>query len=164
MNNGGSSEERYKLTGVHRAENTDDEKSDKELMELFVFGEDKKPGSEPMFKRQAKDIVIAVTLFVLTVLGVSALFWDSMSAGYTLTFIAFMITVSVYLISKKSIFTPFSIVCAVLSVACSISFTVTSNLSVRLISLLITSVRSIPDINFSSSSPSCQNTRSKYFL
>ena len=143
MNNGGSSEERYKLTGVHRAENTDDEKTDKELMELFVFGEDKKPGSEPMFKRQAKDIVIAVTLFVLTVLGVSALFWDSMSAGYTLTFIAFMIAVSVYLISKKSIFSPFSIVCAVLSVACSISFAVTSNQSVRLISLLITSVSSV---------------------
>ncbi len=96
-----------------------------------------KPERTPLFVRRGKDIIAASALILLSILFVSALFWDYLRAGYTITFAASMIIVSVFLCGKSSHITPFSVLCGILSLMCSLSFAVTSNYSVRIISFFV---------------------------
>ena len=97
----------------------------------------------PLFEKRGVDIIIAAALVLLSISGVSALFWGNLSLGYTLVFIPAVIIISAFLIrrGKKPDFT--FTVCGVMSVICSVSFSVTSNVAVKVISLFATAIAAV---------------------
>lgn len=98
---------------------------------------------KPLFKKRGIDIVITAALVLLSILGVSALFWDALSLGYTLVFIAAVILISAFLIKKGERLSFSFMACGILSVICSLSFFMTSNIAIKIISLFATAVSAI---------------------
>lgn len=93
---------------------------------------------KPLFSKRNIDIIMALGLVILSIFGVSGLFFEGLSLGYTLTFNAAVILISAFLIKKgKKISLPF-FACGALSLICSWSFLMTSNTAVKLLSLIAT--------------------------
>ena len=80
---------------------------------------------------------------MLSIFGVSALFWGNLSLGYTLFFIATVIIISAFLIKKGEKPRPTFIICGAMSVICSLSFSMTSNIAVKVISFFATAISAI---------------------
>lgn len=98
---------------------------------------------KPLFQKRSIDIIMAVFLFLLSVFGVSALFWDELNLGYTLVFDLAVIIITAFLIKKGVKLCPSFVICGVLSLMCSWSFFITSNTAVKAVSFIATLVSAI---------------------
>ncbi len=98
---------------------------------------------KPLFARKVSDIIIAVFLCLLSIFGVSAVFWDNLSVGYTIVFCISFILISAFLLKNGKKAKPVFLVCGILALACSLSFSVTSNMGIKFVAFVITAVSSI---------------------
>ena len=97
------------------------------------------PAPKPrLFDRKAEDVAAAIITVILSILGVSALLWDGLRLGYTLTYDALFILSTAYMLRKGSRPAPVPLILGLLSLICSWSFFITSNVSVRLVALAAT--------------------------
>lgn len=98
---------------------------------------------KPLFQKKNSDIIVAVILVLLSILGVSALFWHELSLGFTIVFDVALILISSFILKKgvKPGFLFFA--CGILSLICSGSFFITSNPIIKVITLLVIGVSSI---------------------
>ena len=98
---------------------------------------------KPLFSRKPSDIIVAALLCIISIFGVSAIFWDALSVGYTVVFCTAFILISVFLLKGGKKPSPTFSACGILSLICSISFSVTSNMGIKFLAFVITAVSSI---------------------
>ena len=99
--------------------------------------------AKPLFARTISDILVAICLFLLSVMGVSTLFWNELQLGYTLVFDAMFVLISVFLL-KGGVKPPiWCKLCGVLSLVCSASFAITSNNMIKGFIFLATIIASL---------------------
>ena len=98
---------------------------------------------KPLFTRKPADAIMALCLALISIFGVSALFWDELRLGYTIVFDLGLIIISAFLMKKghrpRTAFT----ICGVLSIICSWSFAVTSAAAVKIVTLFITALSAV---------------------
>jgi len=102
-----------------------------------------KPRKTKLFERKISDIITAGALVLLSILAVSAVIWDGARLGYTIVFDTIFVAITAFLLKKNLLPGAFPIFCAVLTLVCSWSFAVTSNVTVRFFSFIITFVSSV---------------------
>lgn len=93
---------------------------------------------KPLFEKRGVDIIAATVLVLISICGVSAIFWNELNLGYTLVFSFAFIFVSAF-ITKKGIKPCFSFAAyGIMSLVCAVSFFITSNPTVKIITFLTT--------------------------
>lgn len=98
---------------------------------------------KPLFKKKSSDIIVAVCLTILSIFGVSALFWDELSLGYAIVFDLAIVLTSVFLIKKGEKPSLSFILSGLLSLICSWSFFITSNPAIKAIMLFATAIAAV---------------------
>ncbi|MBO4733269.1 MAG: DUF4173 domain-containing protein [Clostridia bacterium] len=94
----------------------------------------------PLFERKGFDMIAALVLIVLSICGVSAVFWNGLGLGYTLVFFVTTVFISAAVIKKNVKFSLSFWLCGILSLICAASFFVSSNTAVKVFTLLATSL------------------------
>ncbi|MBR5409338.1 MAG: DUF4173 domain-containing protein [Clostridia bacterium] len=94
-----------------------------------------KPKKEP-FPLTRPDVVMAGAVVVLAVFGVAASFWGGFRLGYALSYALTFLVYAIYFRAEHKRATLFSMLTGLLSFAMSASFVLTSNVEVRVMSVL----------------------------
>lgn len=98
---------------------------------------------KPLFTRKPADAIMALCLAIISIFGVSALFWDELRLGYTIVFDLSVIIISAFLMKKGQEPRPAFLICGVLSIICSWSFAVTSAEAVKVVTLFATALSAV---------------------
>ena len=98
---------------------------------------------KPLFDRKPSDLVMAAVLILLSIFGVSAVFWDGIALGYTIVYLLFFACVWIFLKNKAQKPNLAFTVCGALSAVCSLSFCVTSNMFLKSVILIVTAVSAL---------------------
>lgn len=93
---------------------------------------------KPLFQKRGIDIIAAAVLVLLSICGVSAVFWNELNLGYTLTYAVTLIFITAFTVKKGVKFNFLFIICGIMSLVCSASFIISSNAAVKIITFLTT--------------------------
>ena len=98
---------------------------------------------KPLFQKRGIDIITAAVLVLLSVCGVSAVFWNELNLGYTLAYAATLIFITAFTVKKGVKFNFLFLTCGIASLVCSASFIISSNAAVKVITFLATALSGI---------------------
>ena len=98
---------------------------------------------QPLFQRKGSDILIAAIIIIASIFYVSALFWNGLHLGYTLVFNFLLVFITVFVFKKSTKFKFAFLLCALLSMACSCSFFITDNETLKAAALLLTAFSAV---------------------
>lgn len=89
------------------------------------------------FDLSGRDIIFAILFFVTALMFSSLSIWGGFRMGYTITSLVTFVVFTIYLFNKENKKKVFPIICGLLSLVVSVSFTITSNGSVRFWSFVV---------------------------
>ncbi len=96
-----------------------------------------KKREKQVFELKDRDIIFAVLFCITAILFASLALWGGFQIGVTITTLFALVVFTVYLHDKETKIKAYPLVCAILAVVASISFTITSNGSVRFFSFWV---------------------------
>jgi len=89
------------------------------------------------FEIKRKDIVFSVILLAVSLIMSFFGIWGGFKAGFYVSLVLFTATASAYLVTKRSKIRAFPLCCAVLSIFVGLSLVLTTDVSVKLLSMLL---------------------------
>lgn len=91
----------------------------------------RQPIERPKFSIERKDVIYAVLSAVLCIFSVATVSENGFYAGFTACYLAFFALVTSYCVNKQTRLRPYSLLCGILSVTSSLTFSVSDSFSVK---------------------------------